>query len=152
MRNIRLKSFAFIAISSIFLCSCGKPGNYPAIPQITFKSINPQEVHKSLIPDQAPAVQITLGIRAAGTLAQDSVYVSQSNVSAAPLSFPMPTNIPDQKGVEGNVVINLSKYQITVSNSNPGGDTVHYTVFIMGQSGKVISDTVKTSPIVLFNN
>lgn len=152
MRNIPLKSLAFLVISSIFLYSCGKSGTYPTIPQITFKSINPQEVHKSLIPDQAPAVQITLGIRAAGNLAQDSVYVSQSNVPAPPLSFPMPTNIPDQKGVEGNVVINLSKYQVTFSNSNPAGDTVHYAIFIMDQSGKVISDTVNTSRIVLFNN
>ena len=148
MRNIPLKSLAFLFISSIFLYSCGKSGTYPTIPQITFKSINPQEVHKGTLPDNG-VIQITMGFRSAGNMTQDSLYVEQSN-NPGYNPYPMPASTPDEKNLEGNIVFNLFKTYIFVTQ-NPLGDTVHFNIFVRDPSGKN-SDTIQTSQIVIFNN
>lgn len=147
--NIRLKLLVS-ALMGCLLLSCGKNGAFPDIPQITFKSISPGEVHYSQIPDGAVGIQIVMGFRSAKNIRQDSVYVEQSN-SPGFFPYPMPQDIPDQNNLQGNIIFNVFKTRI-ITSQNPRGDTVFFKVFVRDPAANKNTDTIQTSPIVIFAN
>lgn len=151
--NIRLKLIPFVVAGFLLVSSCGKNGTFPSIPQITFKSINPGEVHYSAIPAGTAGIQITMGFRSAGNMVQDSVYIQQSNDTTGFYGYPMPSGVPDQSNLQGNIVFNVLKERIVLSqNPNPNGDTVYFKVFLRDPSANKSTDTIQTAPIVIFAN
>lgn len=130
-----------VAALLAFVMSCGKNGSFPSTPDLKFKSIGPYEVH------QKDSVIVTCSFRDQEGDIQDSIYYKASN-STVYGSYAIP-DFPKQQNLQGNIVVILERgVDFGVPPGGAASDTIYFDLYLKDVAGHV-SDTVKTTPIVV---
>lgn len=140
-----MKQRIFIAImlsAGFFLAvSCGKSGNYPTTPDLTFKSIAPSEVGLT------DSVVIVCGFKDQEGDIQDSIFFRASNNDIfGPYAIP---DFPAQNNLQGNIILILQRgIDFVVPAGGGAADTLTFDLYLKDREGHK-SDTVQTTPVVV---
>jgi hypothetical protein len=140
----RMKRLNLLILSLIVLLaiSCSKKGDFPSVPDITFKSIGPSVVRTG------DSISIVLGFKdKEGDINGDTVFFRASNSSVFG-SYRIP-EFPAQHNLEGNIILILQNNDFADPNSAGGIDTIYFDLYIKDLHGH-LSDTVQTSPVVVY--
>jgi hypothetical protein len=121
--------------------SCGKNGDYPSVPDLTFKSIGPSDVYSG------DSLAITCGFKdKEGDINGDSIFFRANNAAVfAPYQIP---NFPQQGNLQGDIILVLQSNDLSFPAGPGAVDTVYFDVYIRDRRGH-ISDTVRTTPVLL---
>lgn len=142
------KCFAIVIGAALLTAGCGKNSHFPSTPQITLKSIS-----TNVVPANG-TLTVTLGFRDAEGDIQDTLFYSK--IIAGDTVFrdvrqAMPTNIPKQKNMEGEIIFDMDYTADIGAPQNSRPDTAVFGFYLRDVGGHH-SDTVYTSPIVIINS
>lgn len=142
MRNMKQYGFIILlAIGVLAIISCQKNTNFPSTPDLTFKSIFPQEVRPS------DSVVITCEFKDKEGDIQDSIFFKASNNDVfGPYAVP---DFPPQNNLRGNIILILQRgIDFVVPAGGGAADTLSFQLYLKDKEGH-ISDTVQTTPVVI---
>ncbi len=143
-----MKRFGALAVIGVLAAlSCGKNGNFPSTPYLGFTSISPDHLVNG---DTANVITIVCEFRDAEGDLSGPVFFQQSNNPVGFDSLYVLPNLPDQKNMKGNLILQLHNNDIFYPPST-GTDTVTFSMYIKDDAGH-ISDTIQTSKIALTTN
>lgn len=134
----------------LLIASCSKNGSFPTSPDLTFKTITPQEVHNG------DSIQVVCSFRDKEGDLQDSIFYRPNSLlnnagdSGVFGDYQIP-NFPTHRNLEGDIILVLYgglDYQVPIGGAS---DTLYFDIFIKDRAGHS-SDTVKTTPVVVFGD
>lgn len=143
-----MKKMLIVLLPGLFLISCSKNGGFPDTLQITLESISTNQVHLQ------DSLVVSIGFKDGSADALDSVFFRENNTTlySGFLSKAIPS-FPTKTDEQGNIILTLNYVSDIGQPNNPNGqpDTSAFSFFVKDQAG-ISSDTVQTTPIIIFQD
>jgi len=138
-----------VVIIGLIFWGC-KKDKFTTVPQISFKSIDPNVFSSSNIdPNSSPSVIFNL-TDAEGDFS-DTVYAYIKNISTAPfkldsIPFPVLTNLRDRKNLNVDVSVKVRSILASSGRPNPHVDTLQFEVYVK-DNAKNKSNVITAGPL-----